>query len=291
VTSQRKARAALVVVFLVWGTTYLAMRIGLETFPPFLMASFRWIAAGTVLAVGLAVRGERLPPPRSWGSLAVLGVLLLGVGNGGVVWAEQYVPSGLTAVLVATTPFWLVGIDAAMPGGERLTLRRLVSLLVGFGGVAMLVWPEIRLDANGGFLRGVIAAQLACAGWAIGSTYARTRRHEENVLATVAMEMLFGGLFLLALGSFRHEWGSLGVNARTLAAVVYLAAFGSIAGFSAYAYALKHLPVATVSLYAYVNPVIAVVLGTLLLHEPFSWRMCASAAIVLSGIALVRNRR
>jgi len=288
--NERKAHAALVVVFLVWGTTFLAIRIALETIPPFLLASFRWMAAGTLLSIGLVLHGERLPPPRSWGSLAVLGVLLLAVGNGGVVWAEQYVPSGLTAVLVAITPFWMVGIDALMPRGERLTVRRVVGLLIGFAGIVTLVWPEIRFGSSAGFLRGVMAAQLACLGWAIGSTYARTRGRDENVLATVALEMLFGGLFLLSLGLLRHEWAALVVNPRTLGALIYLVIVGSIVGFSAFAYALKHLPVATVSLHGYVNPVIAVILGTLVMNEPFGWRMGFSAVAVLTGIWLVRSR-
>ena len=140
------------------------------------MAAMRWIAAGGLLITLLALRGERLPARREWPSLAILGILLLGFGNGAVVWAEQTVPSGLTAVLVATSPFWMVGIDALMPDGEAITLRRLLGLVVGFGGIVMLVWPEIRFDGGGGgFLGGVIAAQIACVGWAVGSSYARKR--------------------------------------------------------------------------------------------------------------------
>ncbi len=288
--SRRSAYLAWVAVCLLWGTTYLAIRIALETIPPMSMAAFRWIVAGSVLIVALKLRGERLPSPRTYGPLGILGILLLGFGNGGVVWAERYVPSGLTAVLVATTPFWMVGIDALMPHGEPIAMRRGVGLAIGFTGIVMLVWPEIHTGGGRGFLSGVMAAQLACLGWAIGSTYARTRAHEESVLMAAAYEMLFGGLFLLALGLLRHEWSALVFSSRSASALVYLIVFGAIAGFSAYAYALKHLPVATVSLYAYVNPVIAVALGTLVLGEPFSWRMVAAAGVVFVGIALVRAR-
>jgi drug/metabolite transporter (DMT)-like permease len=278
-----------VVVCLVWGTTYLGIRICLETIPPLMMAAFRWIAAGSLLIAALRIRGERMPPRRTWPSLALLGLLLLGFGNGAVVWAERTVPSGLTAVLVAMSPFWMVGIDAIMSDGEALTVRRVVGLIVGFAGIVMLVWPDIRLTGGRAFLGGVMATQIACLGWATGSTYARRRRHEENVLATAAVEMLFGGLLLLAAALARGEWRMLAFNVRTSAALAYLVFVGAIAGFSAYAYALKHLPLATVSLYAYINPIIAVILGILVLKEPFGARMIVAAAFVLMGMALVRD--
>ncbi len=276
-------------VCLVWGTTYLGIRISLETIPPLLMSAFRWIAAGSLLIAALKIRGERMPPRRTWPSLALLGLLLLGFGNGAVVWAERTVPSGLTAVLVAMSPFWMVGIDAIMSDGEALTVRRVVGLLVGFAGIVMLVWPDIRLEGGRAFLGGVIATQIACLGWAIGSTYARRRGHEENVLATAAVEMLFGGLLLLVAALARGEWRTLAFNVRTSVALAYLVFVGAIAGFSAFAYALKHLPLATVSLYAYINPIIAVILGILILKEPFGARMVLAAAIVLVGMALVRD--
>ena len=289
-----RAYAAWAVVCVVWGTTYLAIRISLETIPPLLMAGIRWTVAGGLLIAVLASRGVRLPKPRAWASLAVLGILLLGFGNGAVVWAEQVVPSGLTAVLVATSPFWMVGIDAFMPDGVPFTLRRTVGLLVGFCGIVMLVWPEIRVGGGPAFLNGVIAAQVACIGWAIGSSYARHRGRghasDENVLATAAFEMLFGGACLLAAGLATHEASHLVFTPRTGGALAYLICFGSIGAFTAYAYALKHLPVATVSLYAYINPVIAVLLGTLILDEPFSSRMAVAAAVVLAGMALVRTK-
>jgi drug/metabolite transporter (DMT)-like permease len=280
---------AWVVVCLVWGTTYLAIRIALETIPPFLMAAIRWIAAGTLLIALLKLRGQRLPEMRAWPSLAVLGLLLLGCGNGGVVWAEQTVPSGLTAVLVSTIPFWMVAIERLMPNAEPLTPRRLAGLIVGFTGIVLLVWPELGLENGGAFLGGVIATQVACLGWAIGSSYARRRGSEENVLAAASIEMVAAGVCLLAVASTRGEWTTLEVNNRTLGAVAYLVVAGSIVGFSAYAYALKHLPIAIVSLYAYVNPVIAVLLGTLILQEPLSPRLAVASAIVLTGMGMVRD--
>jgi len=285
----RRAYVAWVLVGILWGTTYLAIRISLETIPPLLMAGIRWVTAGSILLIALKVGGAQLPARRTWPSLAVLGLLLLGFGNGAVVWAEQTVPSGLTAVLVAMCPFWMVGLEAAMPDGERLTPRRVLGLVVGFGGIVTLVWPEMQIGGGRQFFGGVVASQIACVGWAFGSTYTRRRGHDENVLGAAAFEMLFGGLMLLAAGALIGEWRTLAFNPRTSAALAYLIVFGAIAGFSAYAYALKHLPVATVSLYAYVNPIIAVVLGTLVLDEPFNVRMATAAGIVLAGMALVRT--
>lgn len=288
--SKRNAYLAWIVVCLVWGTTYLAIRIALETVPPLLMAGLRWTIAGALIAIALVARREQLPARRTWPALAILGVLLIGFGNGAVVWAEQTVPSGLTAVLVAAVPFWMVGIERFMPAPEPLTARRVGGLVVGFSGIVMLVWPELRAAPGNAFLTGVLATQVACLGWALGSSYARRRQQSENVLAAAALQMLFGGVCMLLAGSALQEWKLLSFSGRTAGAVAYLVLAGSVAGFSAYAYALKHLPVATVSLYAYVNPVIAVVLGTLLLGEPLNRRLAAAGAVVLAGIALVRGR-
>jgi drug/metabolite transporter (DMT)-like permease len=254
------------------------------------MAGFRWIIGGGVLLGILKARGETIPGRESWFALAILGVLFIGFGNGGVVWAEQTVPSGLTAVLVAMSPFWLVGLDAFAGGGEALTVRRVAGLLIGFSGVVVLVWPDLRTGAAGpGFAGGVMATQLASLGWATGSTYARRRSRDENVLAAAALEMLFAGIVMLAVGLALGEWPRVRLAAVSSAALAYLTVVGSIVAFPAFVYALKHLPVATVSLYAYVNPVIAMILGTLVLGEPFSARIVAAAAIVLVGMGMVRS--
>ena len=168
------AYLAWIAVCLVWGTTYLGIRIALETIPPFLMAAFRWTIAGSLLLLGLVAAGKKIPGPRAWPSLLALGVLLMGFGNGAVVWAEQSVPSGLTSVLVAAAPFWMVGIERLMPDAEALTTGQLVGLAVGFGGIVLLVWPELRLEGSTGFVTGAADTQLACLGWAIGSSYSPT---------------------------------------------------------------------------------------------------------------------
>ena len=285
----RLAYGAWVGVCLLWGTTYLAIRIALETIPPMLMGGLRWTAAGALILIVMKVRGEVLPGRRQWPALALLGALFILFGNGGVVWAEQTLPSGLTAVLVAVVPFWMVGVEWAAGSHEPLSLRRALGLVVGFAGIVLLVWPELELGQGRGFLFGVLATQLACLGWAIGSSYSRRRRPAENVLAAAAFQMCFGGLAMLAAGLVHGEWPLLAFTARSGSALAYLFVFGSIAGFSAYAYALKHLPLATVSLYAYVNPVIAMGLGTVVLGEPMSPRLVVAGAVVLAGMAMVRR--
>ena len=285
----RLAWAAWIAVCLLWGTTYLAIRIALDTVPPMLMGAFRWTLAGTLILGVMKLRGDRIPGRAEWPSLALLGVLLIGFGNGGVVWAEQTLPSGLTAVLVAVVPFWMVGVEKLTGNANPLTPRRMLGLVLGFAGIVLLVWPELELGAGRAFLLGVLATQLACLGWAIGSSYSRRRAPAENVLAVAAYQMLFGGLAMLIAGAIHGEWSHLTFTVRTGSAVAYLMVFGSVAGFSAYGYALKHLPIATVSLYAYVNPVIAVVLGTLVLDEPMSPRLAVAGLIVLAGMAMVRK--
>jgi drug/metabolite transporter (DMT)-like permease len=183
----------------------------------------------------------------------------------------------------------MIAIEQLMPDGERITLRHVVGLLIGFSGIVVLVWPEIRVSESRGFFVGVLATQLACVGWALGSVYARRRRKDENVLAGVALQMVAAGFCLSVLALATGEWASLRFTQRTSTAVLYLLFMGSIVGFSAYAYALKHLPIATVSLYAYINPVIAVLLGTVVLREPFSARIAVAGAVVLAGTAIVRS--
>jgi drug/metabolite transporter (DMT)-like permease len=277
-------------VCVLWGTTYLAIRIGLETIPPALLGGLRYTAAGILLAVILAFRGERVPASLQWPGLALVGLLTICMGNGGVIWAEQWVPSGVAAVTVATVPFWMMGVEAVTPGGDRASTWLVLGLLAGFGGILLLVWPDVTAGGAAGhqFLIGIAALQAACIGWALGSALSRRQAREENVLSAAAIQMTFGGVFMLIAGTLRGEWSHLAFTQRTLAAEIYLTLVGSIVGYSAYIYALKYLPTATVSLYAYVNPIIAMILGAVLLGEPFGPRVVTASAMVLTGSALVQ---
>jgi drug/metabolite transporter (DMT)-like permease len=291
---QRKlAYAAWVAVCLLWGTTYLGIRVSLETMPPALMGGLRWTLAGVLLALALAVKGEPLPPRSSWGQIALLGFLMLMLGNGGVVFAEQWLPSGLTAVLVATSPFWMAGIEAVMPHGEKLRPAVVAGLALGFSGIVLLVWPELTFGTSGhrSFLAGVLCVQIAAFGWSLGSSYSKRHTQSGNLLVFTAYQMMAGGLMMVVAGTLRGEWGALSFTARSLSALLYLATVGAIGGFVAYNYALRHLPVSFVSLYAYINPIIAVTLGVLLLHEPFTPRMAVAAVLVFAGVGVVRRAK
>lgn len=287
---RRLAYLAWLTVCVVWGTTYLAIRISLKTMPPMLMGGLRWLIAGALLAVYVRARDERLPPPSRWGGVALLGFLMLGLGNGGVVVAEQWVPSGLAAVLVASNPFWMAAVEAALPDGERLRANIVAGLVIGFSGIVVLVWPDLTFSAAGrrGFLVGVVALQIASIGWSLGSAYSRRHARKDNVLGTTACQMLAGGIIMTAAGTMRGEWPHLYFTTDTAVALAYLSTVGAIGGFVAYTYALRHLPVSFVSLYAYINPVIAVTLGVLFLHESFDSRMAVAAALVFGGVAVVR---
>jgi drug/metabolite transporter (DMT)-like permease len=288
----RSAYAAWLAVCLLWGGTYLGIRIALETIPPALVGAIRYVVAGVLLVLILRARGERLPRSAHWAGFAIQGFLMIGLGNGGVIWAEQWVPSGLAAVMVAASPFWMTGVDAMLPGGERLSRRGLTGLLIGFAGILLLVWPDLTAPGEVGhrFAMGVGALQVACIGWALGSLYSRRLAREENAFGAAALQMIFGGLCMLAAATVRGEWADLTFTWRTGVAELYLAILGSLVGYTAYVYALKHLPVSTVSLYAYVNPVIAVVLGTLFVGEPFGIRVVVASVAVFVGVAVVRFR-
>jgi drug/metabolite transporter (DMT)-like permease len=216
---------------------------------------------------------------------------MIACGNGFVVYAEQFVPSGLTAVILATSPFWMVGVESMLPGGERPGPGAIAGLLVGFAGIVLLVWPD--LQAGGAhatrFALGILALQMACAAWALGSAYSKRHKHGEDVVGATAVQMLFGGAIMAVVATIFGEWHWLTFTARSATAFAYLVVAGSLGGFLAYIYALRHLPVSTVSLYAYVNPVIAVVLGAAALGEPFGLRVVASAGLVLAGSAFVRS--
>jgi drug/metabolite transporter (DMT)-like permease len=289
---RRLAWIAWIAVCLIWGTTYLGIRISLETMPPMLMAGLRWTFAGGLLATYMMSRGERLPRPSAWGHAVLLGFLLLVLGNGGVVWAEMFVPSGLAAVIVASSPFWMAGVEALRSDGERMTRRTAVGLTLGFLGIVVLIWPELAQGPGGrGFVFGVVALQIACLGWSIGSSYSKRHGRSENVFMATAAQMLAGGVMMLAIGTVRGEWPTIGFSTRTALAFGYLSTIGAIGGFVAYTYALRHLPVSLVSLYAYINPVIAVALGVAVLGEPFTARMALAAALVFGGVAIVRAPR
>lgn len=286
------AYAAWAAVCFFWGTTYLAIRIGLETMPPMLFAGLRFLTAGTLL-FAFASRFERgawLPHGREWFDLSAVGLMLLGVGTGVVVWAEQWVPSGMAALLVATSPFWVALLERLQRNGERTGRRAIVGMTIGFAGLIYLVAPNLYgAHLSGPFLLGIIALQIGCASWSAGSVYAKRRPTTVAPLIGASIQMLVAGFALTLLGTILGEWPRVRFNARSLSAIVYLVIFGSIVAYSSYTYALQKLPLSLVSTYSYINPVIAILLGWMLLGEPLGWRVAIGAGVILGGVALVKT--
>lgn len=274
-----------------WGTTYLAIRVGLESFPPTLFAGLRFIVAGVVLFLVMSrQRNARMPIGREWFDLGVVGLMLLGVGNGAVVWAEQWVPSGMAALLVATSPFWAAALARIEGDGERVGLRGLLGMAVGFGGLAMLVGPQLfGAELNGKYLLGVAIIQVGCFFWQAGSLYAKRRPTGVSPLMASSVQMLWAGLILTLAGTLIGEWGAMRFSGRSAGALLYLVVFGSIVAYSAYMYAIQKLPLPLVSTYSYVNPMVALVLGWLVLSEPLGWREGGAALVILLGVALVKT--
>lgn len=285
------AYCALAAVFFFWGTTYLAIRVGLETLPPTLLAGMRFLTAGTLLFLLLrGWRRESLPHGREWLHQAIVGLMLLGIGNGLVVWAEVWIPSGMAALLVATSPFWVVGFERLRSDGERVGARALIGMLIGFAGLVLLVAPDL-FGATLGirYLLGMVAIQIGCASWSGGSVYAKHYQSKVAPLMGAAVQMLFAGAALTLIGTLLGEWRGLHFSARSLGALVYLTLFGSIVAYGSYTYAVQKLPLSIVSTYSYVNPVIAVFLGWMILSEPLGWRVLMAMLIILCGVALVKR--
>jgi len=284
-----KALVAYLVVCVFWGSTYLAIRVGVGELPPFLFAGLRFLSAGLLL-LGLALAlGDRLPRrPADWRTLAIVGLFLLAGGNAFVVWAEQYTPSGVASLFVVTVALWMAFFDAIIPGGSGdLNWRVVTGLLLGFVGTSLLVGasPAELLHAD---LRGPLALTGASASWSLGSVYAKRRPTETSPYIGAAVQMIVGGTAVALVGTGLGEWRAWHLTPRGLGAIVYLVIFGSILGYSAYSYALRHASATIVGTYAYVNPVIAVLLGWLLLSEPVTARTFIAMTLILGAVLWIQ---
>lgn len=286
---------ALIAIYIVWGSTYLAIRFAVETMPPFLMAATRFLVAGALLYAWRRLQKDPPPTRRQWRSAAIVGLFLLLGGNGGVVWAEQRVPSGIAALMVGAAPLWMVLIDALRRGGRRPNWQTALGVLIGFGGIILLVGPsELTGNRERFDTAGIIALMLAAFFWAVGSLYSRTACLPDSPLLGTGMEMLTGGAGLLIAGTFTGEWGRLNlaaISAPSLWGLAYLIVFGALVGFAAYTWLLRVAPTPLVATYAYVNPLIAIFLGNLLAGESLTARILIAALIVLSSVALINTAR
>jgi len=283
------AYLALGSVCLFWGTTYLFIRMALESFPPLLLVSVRFLLSGSILLAICVLRRQPLPRGRELARAAGNGVLILGVGNGCLTFAEMWVPSSLAALIITVSPFWMVGLEALVPGGERLRWRTLAGMAVGASGAALLIGPTVlREGIGGGVLKAFCILQLGSLCWSLGSIRQKRAPGAAHPVVSGAIQQLAAGAaFLLpALVADEHPvvW-----SARGTAALLYLMLFGSIVGYSSYVYALDRLPVALVSIYTYINPIVAVVLGWLVYREAFGIREAAAMGIIFAGVALVKR--
>lgn len=281
-------------VYILWGSTYLAIRVGVEDLPPALMAGLRFLVAGILQLAWLRWRGSALPPRRLLGPIALTGLLLLFGGNFLVTYSELTVPSGMAAVIVANLPFFMTGLEALRKDGERLSPIGVGGLVIGFCGMLVLMWPKLMTIEKGGGLdsfRGELALLGANLCWSVGSIYSKHRVKGVEPLMAVALEMLFAGVALTAAGLAFGEATRFHPTPRSALALAWLVVAGSLLGYSAYIWLLNHVPAAKVSTYAYVNPIIAVALGWLVLDEELTLRMGLGTAVILGGVAVVNAAR
>lgn len=284
---------ALVALYLVWGSTYLGMRITVETIPPFVQGAIRFFISGVIIFVWQRVMGAPLPTARQWISCAIIGNLLLIGGNGLVSWAEQTIPSGIAALVIAAVPMFMVIMESLRPRGHKPTLKAFIGLCVGFVGIYILVAPT-GLQHKALDLAGVIALLSACVFWSIGSVYSKAADVPESAFMTTAAEMLTGSVGLLLMSLFTNElqtWNVTLVSAHSIYALTYLILIGSMIGFGSYIWLLKHAPISLVATYAYVNPVVAVLLGAWILNEPLDPHIWIATAIIVGSVMLVNSKR
>ncbi|MFN2385053.1 MAG: EamA family transporter [Thermoanaerobaculia bacterium] len=286
------AYLAFAAICVIWGTTFAAIRVAIETIPTLIVGGARFLIAGLLLLLIAGLSGARFPKStREWRDQTIAGVLMAGAGNTLVVYAEHTLTSGLAALLAATIPIWMAAMEAVL-GLSSLTGRKIAGLVLGFGGVGLLVAPAIgRVDLSGRFLLAVGAMQLSAICWNGGTLISRRHRASADPMAAAVVQMLAGGVAVTLAALAAGERATAGMfSVRSSVAVLYLAVLGSVVAYTAYNYAQTKLSAGQVSSYAYVNPGIAVLTGALLLREPVTLRMIASMAIILAGVALIQIR-
>ncbi|MCL5276092.1 MAG: drug/metabolite exporter YedA [Chloroflexi bacterium] len=289
-SSRVRLIGAFAAIYLIWGSTYLAMRFAIETLPPFLMAGVRFLLAGGALYAWMRWRGAPRPAPRQWAAAAVVGALMLFAGNGGVVWAEQRITSSIVALLLAMTPLWMMLLDWLRPRGVRPTRGSAAGMALGLAGIALLIGPDNLISGNHIDLLSAIVVLLAALAWAAGSIYTRHAHLPDSPLLSTSMQMLVGGALLMTTATLTGDWSRMRIDAislRSILAVAYLVLFGSLIAFSAYIWLLRHAPASRVATYAYVNPVIAVFLGWALASEPLTPQTLIAAAVIIGAVAII----
>lgn len=288
---------AMLAVYIFWGSTYLAIRYAVGSIPPFLMAATRHCTAGLILFIWMRIRGVPLPKLSQWRVTVVMGLFLLLGGNGLLVWAEQRVISSVAALMIGSVPLWIVLLDSLRPGGSRPGWQVFAGVMVGFIGIVILINPFGQTDSSKeiDFL-GAVALLAAALSWAIGSIYGREHYAQlpREPLQATSMEMLGGGAGLLLVGTFTGEWSRIDLSTITTSSLLglgYLIVFGSLIAFTAYAWLLGAAPTPLVSTYAYVNPLVAIILGSLIAQESITPRIIIAALVVVGAVILINTEQ
>ena len=285
---------AMLAIYLVWGSTYLAIRFAVETIPPFIMAGTRYLLPGLLLMVWRRLAGDPAPTRRQWLSGAIVGLFLLLGGNGLVSWAEQRVESGIAALIIGTVPIWMVIFDAVLTR-IRPRWQVIVGLLTGFGGIIFLIGPESLFGQHPRYdLLGIGVLVLAAFLWAIGSIYSRDADLPRSPLLGTSIEMLAGSVGLYIASLLTGEWKTFNIGAvsqQSVLGLFYLIVLGTLVGFVAYTWLLRNAPISLVSTYAYVNPLVAILLGNWLVQEPLNWEVALAAAIIIGSVVLINSFR
>jgi drug/metabolite transporter (DMT)-like permease len=285
--------AAFAAIYLIWGSTYLAIKFAIATIPPFLMLSFRFLPAGLIMYVFLRLRGAERPSRREWLAAAAVGTLMLAGGTGAVAWAERTIHSGLAALLVAAVPMWMVLLDWIGPARRRPTGRVLAGLAVGFTGVGLIVGPTWTGLGMAG-LGAALAVMFGTICWAVGSVYSRYVALPRSPFMASAVEMIAAGIMLAGLGAVAGETGRFdpaAVSTVSALSVLYLIVFGSLVAYAAYVWLLHNTTPARVSSYAFVNPLVAMLLGVWLGEESFGVTTILAAALVVGSVVLITLER
>jgi len=286
-----KVWLALLALYIVWGSTYLGIKVAIETIPPFLHAGIRFLISGIILVVWQRAAGQQMPTRKQWISTAIIGTLLLLGGNGLVAWAEQFIPSGVAALIIGSMPMFLVITEALRPNGLKPNWQAIVGLLVGFAGIFILVGPaEISGSASKLNPFGVAALLFACLFWSIGSVYSKSADLPKSSLMTTGAQMLMGsiGLFIVSLVTGElSNWDPAGVSMRSIYGLLYLIFVGSLIGFASFGWLLQNAPISLVATYAYVNPIVAVLLGSWLAAEPLEPHIWLATAIIIGSVIFI----
>ncbi|MDP2303313.1 MAG: EamA family transporter [Ignavibacteria bacterium] len=291
-SSTLKLILAFAAVYIIWGSTYLGIRIAIESIPPFLMAGTRFVIAGSILYIIARIKSNEKLTLIHWRSGLIIGGLLLLGGNGGVVWAEQFVPSGLTALLVSTVPIWIIIMNWMLPNGEKITLKTVIGVFLGFIGLFLLVNPHDLTKSGGVDLIGAGVLLFATFTWAIGSIYSNHAVLPKSKIMTVAIEMISGGILLLIFSFITGDVSKFSieeVSTRSVLSLIYLIIFGSIIAFTAYMWLLGAAGPSKATTYAYVNPVVALLLGWFFVDEIITMEIVIAMVIILSAVALINT--